>query len=97
MKIRIKSNPKLGDLIELRLRDEGADFWITRRSSRENVGKPTRDYNPESFGVRIKEDAKNILDSRYLYYVMEHLWTQGVWKAIAEGTVIPSIRKQDIL
>ena len=97
MKIRIKNNPKLGDFIELRLRDESADFWITRRASEETLGKPTKEYNPESFGVRVKEDAKSILDSRYLYYLMEHLWTQGVWKAMRVGPVVPSIRKEDIM
>ena len=96
MKIRVKSNPKLGDLIEIKLKNENADFWLTRRGSIEKLGKPTRDYNPESFGITVRDDAKDILDPSYLYYMMEHLWSQGLWQRLSKGSVIKFITKEDI-
>ena len=89
---------KLGDLITLTTKDEDADFWITRRGSTKKVGEPSKQYNPESYGVRVKPEAKNIILPSYLFYVMQYLHGTGMFERLATGTTgLKNIRKRDIL
>ena len=89
---------KLGDLITLNTKDEEAEFWITRRGSKKSVGKPSKEYNPESYGVHIKPEAKEIILPSYLFYVMQYLHGTGIFERMATGsTNLVNIRKRDIL
>jgi len=89
---------KLGHLIELRTRQEDADFWITRRGSIKTVGKPSKEYNPESYGVKIKDSAKEVMIPNYLFYIIQHIYTQGYFKQVAVGsTNLVNIKASDIL
>lgn len=87
---------RLGDLISAKVGDEGADFWIIRRGGAESVGQPVRKYAPERIGIRVT--APDVLDSRYLYYMLEHIWRTGYYKQRARGaTNLVNIRVADVL
>jgi len=89
---------KLRDLITLRTGDPDAEFWITRRSDAKKVGLPSKEYNKESYGVRIKPGAEEIILPSYLYYVMLHIHSTGIWEKLATGTTgLKNITKGDIL
>lgn len=66
-----------------RTNDPNADFWITRRGSMETVGRPHKEFAPESIGITVNEEH---LDPTYAYYMMQHLHGQGHWKQHATGT-----------
>lgn len=86
---------KLGDLIDLHVNYPEADFWIERRGSAETVGKPSRSFLEHGIGIKVR-DTETLLPG-YLYYVMEHLWMQGVWKKKAKGTTnLVNIRTSDV-
>jgi GNAT superfamily N-acetyltransferase len=81
----------LGDLCEIKTNFPDADFWIVRRGTREAVGSPTRDFNPEHIGVKVT--ATDVLDPKYLFYVMQHLHNRGLFASEANGTLrLVSIR-----
>ena len=86
----------LGDLVEVRTNFEDADFWLIRRGSEKEVGRPVKEYDKERFGIKVVRTE--VLDANYLYYVMMHLHAQGVWKQIATGTTrLVSIKTKDVL
>ena len=86
---------KLGDLISIKIDDPNADLWVIRRGSIDRVGKPQRTYSKEAFGVTVTRP--DLLMPEYLYYMLEHLWLQGLWKRMARGTLaLVSIRKSDL-
>jgi hypothetical protein len=60
-----------------RTNDPNADFWITRRGSMETVGRPHKEFAPESIGITVNKEH---LDPTYAYYMMQHLHGQGHWK-----------------
>lgn len=66
-----------------RTNDPNADFWITRRGSMETVGRPHKEFAPESIGITVNKEH---LDPTYAYYMMQHLHGQGHWKQHATGT-----------
>ncbi|WP_439651060.1 DUF6943 family protein [Pontibacter qinzhouensis] len=71
-------------MVEIRTNFEGADFYIKRRGSIGNLGKPTDEYSPEAFGVRVNQ---TVLVPRYLYYVILHLHQQKAFEPYAKGTL----------
>tara|TARA_R100000742_G_C4262982_1_gene80827 strand:+ start:115 stop:1113 length:999 start_codon:yes stop_codon:yes gene_type:complete len=60
-----------------------ADFWIARRGSSKTVGKPHKEFHPESIGITVNREH---LDPGYAYYLMEHLHQKGHWAERATGT-----------
>jgi hypothetical protein len=87
---------RLGDLISAKVGDPNADFWIIRRGGADTVGEPTREFAPERIGIRVT--ATDMLDSRYLYYMLEHIWRSGYFKQKATGaTNLVNIRVADVL
>lgn len=73
-----------------------ADFWIIRRGTPDQVGRPVRDYGQEHIGLSIT--ALDQIYPDYLFYVMEHLWRQGYFKQKARGsTRLVNIRVNDVL
>lgn len=86
---------RLKDLVRVRLNDPSADFWLIRKGSDTEVGKPTKEFSPEHLGITVT--ATNALDPNYLRFVMEHIWSQKHWVNIARGALrLKSIRKEDI-
>ena len=87
---------KLGDLIKARVGEQEADFWIVRRGSEDQVGRPTKTFNPQHIGIKVI--ATDSLDPNYLYYFLEYLWSQGIFKKIATGSLrLVNIKVSDIL
>ncbi len=76
---------RLGDLITVKLKDEDADFWVVRRGSLETVGKPVREYNPEHYGIKVTRTDLMLPD--YLFYMLQYIHMQGVFKRVAKGTL----------
>lgn len=87
---------KLGDFISISTGNEHADLYVTRRGTLESVGKPSKEYNPESYGITIKDT--NVLDASYLYYMLSYIHSTGYFKQKAKGTTrLVNIKKEDIL
>ena len=90
-----ESKISLKDVAEIKIKFPDADFWIVRRGSSKTVGQPTTEYNPEHIGVKVT--ATNVLDPKYLRYMIEYLWRSGKFSAIATGTTnLVNIRAEDI-
>jgi len=86
----------LGDLISISTGKEDADLYVIRRGSLESVGKPTKEYNKEAYGITIKE--RDLLDPQYLYYMLMYVHSSGYFKSKAKGsTNLDNITKDDIL
>lgn len=87
---------KLGDLISISTGKDDADLYVTRRGSLESVGKPTKEYNKEAYGITIKD--RELLDTQYLYYMLMYVHSSGYFKSKAKGTTnLVNITKDDIL
>lgn len=85
---------KLGDYIKVSVNDPNADFWVTRRGSKETVGKPSREFNPENYGITVT--SKDLLPD-YLFYAFMNLHNQGYFIPLAKGTLrLVNIRADDI-
>ena len=86
---------KLSDVAIIKTHFEHADFWLIRRGSIKNVGKPVREYNPEHIGIKI--ERIDILLPDYLYYCFMHLHNTKAWQQIANGTLsLVNIRISDV-
>ena len=86
---------RMGHLIKVGTKMKDADFWITRRGSIDKVGHPSKEYNPEHFGVKITRP--DLLDSRYAYYMFQHLAHSGYFRQHADGvTNLVNIRANHI-
>lgn len=87
---------KLGDLISISTGQEDADLYVIRRGSLESVGKPTKEYNKEAYGITIKD--RDLLDPQYLYYMLMYVHSSGYFKSKAKGsTNLVNMTKDDIL
>jgi hypothetical protein len=85
----------LGHLVKVGTKMEDADFWMHRRHSIDKVGHPTKEYNPEHWGVKVKRP--DVLDPRYAYYMMQHLANSGYFRQFATGnTNLVNIRANHI-
>lgn len=64
---------RLKYVCEIKTNFPEADFWLIRKGDEETVGKPVKKFEPQHIGIKvIKTD---ILDSKYLYYVFEYLYS----------------------
>ena len=61
-----------------------ADFWLIRKGSDKTVGKPVKEFDPSRIGVKVVRT--DVLDPKYLYYVMMNLHNQGMFARLANGT-----------
>ena len=86
---------RLGDFVEVGTNVKDPHFYIVRRGAAHEVGKPTKEPNPEHFGVRvIKTDS---LDPNYAYHMMQHIANTGHYKQFATGsTKLVNIRANHI-
>jgi hypothetical protein len=86
---------KLHDAASVKLNEPNADFWIVRRGTIDEVGKPTSEYSPEHLGVTVTRT--DILDPRYLFYAISYLHSQGSFRKAATGTTkLVNIKANDI-
>lgn len=86
---------KLSDVATIRVNYPEAHFWIVRRGSVENCGKPVRVFNPEHIGIQVHR--LDLLLPDYLFYALMHLHSIGSWKKIATGTLsLVNIRVSDV-
>lgn len=85
----------IGDIAEVKVGLEDADFWIWRRTSIKNVGKPTKNYNPEHIGIKVVNTDVVLPD--YLFFMIYYLYAKEEFQKIASGTLqLVSIKTSDI-
>jgi hypothetical protein len=46
---------KLGDVAKVGVNMPEADFWVVRRGSEREVGRPVKTFNPEHFGIKVTQ------------------------------------------
>ena len=76
---------ELGDFVEIATNMDDADFWLQRRGSEQNVGKPHREFSEYDIGLYVQRG--DIIQPTWLYYMMEHLWREGYWRQRSRGTL----------
>jgi hypothetical protein len=85
----------LGRVAEVKTNFPDADFWLQRRGSVNQVGKPSREFAEENIGIKVTNTDFVLPD--YLYYAMEHLYQQGMWRQLATGTTkLVNIKTRDV-
>ncbi len=62
-----------------------ADFWLVRKGSELDVGKPTNIFKPQHIGVKV--ERLDIIYPKYLFYVVHHLHSIGYFKRRCNGTL----------
>ena len=86
---------RLKDIAKIATNMPDADFWLIRKGSDKTVGKPVKEFDPSRIGVKVVKT--DVLDPKYLYYVMMNLHNQGMFARIANGTTnLVNIRVEDI-
>jgi len=89
------SGTRLKDIAKIATNMPDADFWLVRKGSDKTVGKPVKEFDPSRIGVKVVRT--DVLDPKYLYYVMMNLHNQGHFARIANGTTnLVNIRVEDI-
>lgn len=86
---------KLKDVAEVTTNNPDAHFWVIRRGTKESVGKPTKEFNPEHFGISVYRP--DIIYPELLYYTLMYVHSQGFWESVATGSLrLVHIRKSDL-
>ncbi len=87
---------RLADLCEVKFNMTDADFWIYTRGAEKSLGMPTTDPDntEKKIGIKVKEEAKDKLDARYLYYVFMHLNTSQFWQT--NGLIYGSLQLKNL-
>ena len=86
---------RLKDIAKIATNMQDADFWLIRKGSDKTVGKPVKEFDPARIGIKVVRT--DVLDPKYLYYVMMNLHNQGHFARIANGTTnLVNIRVEDI-
>ena len=75
---------KLSDVADVKINFPNADFWLIRKGSEKEVGKPTKDFDKEKIGIKVTSDK---IDSNYLFYVLQHIHSNGFFAKEATGTL----------
>jgi len=90
-----ESGMRLKDVATIKTNFKDADFWITRRGTPDAIGEVTKDFNKESFGIKVT--ATDMIDTEYLYYALMNIHQQGHYKNLGSGTTrLVSIKKNNI-
>ena len=92
---------RLADLCEIKFNMSDADFWIYARGTEKSLGMPTTDLdnNENKIGIKVKEEAKDKLDSKYLFYVFMNLNNFQYWQTnglVYGSTNLRNIRIEDV-
>jgi len=87
---------KLGDLCDIRYNMPEADFYIYARGSEKSLGMPSKDpeNTEKKIGVKVKDEAKEVLDPGYLYYLFMHLHNTQFWQT--NGLVYGSLQLKNL-
>ena len=86
---------KLKHLCEIKTNFPEADFWLIRKGSEKEVGRPTKEFSPENIGIKVIETE--VLYPQYLYYALMNLHSQGKFEQISHGTLrLKNITVSDI-
>ena len=86
---------KLKQIVDLKVNDPDANFWLIRKGSANKVGRPTREYSSEHIGVSVTRPDLVLAD--YLFYVFEFMANNGVFTQLAQGTTgLKSISVKDL-
>ena len=72
----------IGDLCEFKTNFPDADFWLVKKGSRNEIGKPVKTFSPENIGVKVIRT--DVLLPEYLYYVFMNIQNQGVFDMLAD-------------
>jgi hypothetical protein len=78
------SGTRLKDIAKIATNMQDADFWLVRKGSDKTVGKPVKEFDPSRIGIKVVKT--DVIDPKYLYYVMMNLHNQGQFARIANGT-----------
>jgi len=75
---------KLSNFSDIKVNFPEADFWLTRKGSIKELGKPTRNFNKEKIGIKV---TSNKIDPNYLFYMIQYLYTNGFFEKEAVGVL----------
>jgi hypothetical protein len=92
---------KLSNLCDVGFNMSEADFWIYARGAEKSLGMPTTDPSDAKYkiGIKVKEEAKDKLDARYLFYVFMHLHSSQFWQTngLVYGSLdLKNLRIEDV-
>ena len=92
---------KLGDLCDIKYNMPEADFYIYARGSEKNLGMPSKDSDntEKKIGIKVKDEAKELLDPGYLYYLFMHVYNTQFWQSnglIYGSLQLKNLRVEDI-
>jgi len=86
---------RLKDLCTVKTNFPDADFWLQRNGNETTVGTPVKTFSPDNIGIKVT--ATEVLDPKYLYYMMMHIQNTGYWKARAKGALsLVHIKASDV-
>ena len=86
---------RLSELATIKTNFQEAHFWLVRRGSASQCGKPSKVFNPEHIGIKV--ERTDILLPDYLYYVFMHIHNTKYWEPLANGTLsLVNIRVRDV-
>ena len=86
---------KLSDVATIKTNFPDADFWIVRRGSLKNVGKPVNEFNSEHIGVKVINTQ--FLLPRYLFICFEAIHLEKRWEPLAHGSLsLVNIKVSDV-
>jgi len=74
-----------------------ADFWLQRRGSKENVGKPMRKFSKiqgqYNIGIKVPEG----MNKEYVFAQLASLYRKGYWRQKSQGTLpLQNIKIEDV-
>ncbi len=92
---------KLADLCDISIGLKDANFWLYTEGSEKSLGMPTgdRENYKNKIGIKLKEEAKDKLDSDYLFYLFQYLHSSQYWQRnglVYGSTRLMGIRIQDV-
>ena len=86
---------QLSDVAIIKVDFPDADFWLIRRGSISQCGKPVRVFNPEQIGIKVTRLEKLLPD--YLFYSLMDIHHQRGWESLARGSLrLVNIRVNDV-
>ena len=73
---------KLLDVADIKINFPEADFWLIRKGSIKEVGRPNKYFNKENIGIKVTSDK---IDPNYLFYMFQYLHNKGFFEKEAVG------------
>ncbi len=92
---------RLSDLCEVGFNMPEADFYIYARGTEKSLGMPTTDPSDTKYkiGIKVKEEAKDKLYPKNLFYVFMHLHNSQFWQTsglVYGSTNLRNLRIEDV-